>query len=249
MSAKSENPMSRLRPDAHERWPIRLREWWIEMVLRHHRAILAIGLLVTLVAGWLAAKLELDSDLRVLLPTDHPVVVAIDHVERNFGAVGSINVVLRGGTEEGRHAFADALDEVIEGDDMLREVDHRFGGEFFIEHALYYLPEPDMRELSELVAAWQHYEFCSAAPDVCVDDPDPEAATKLQAFIDRERAEVRERTNISGYYEREGIDATVVFLRPNDSSANLDFAVAVTERMQERVDAVFAREVPGPGPG
>jgi hypothetical protein len=141
-------------------WNHRLRDWWIEQVIQHHVLLIVLGMLLTAFAGWRASLLELDSDLRALLPRDHAVVEAIDHVEQNFGVVGSINVVVRDGTPEARHALADAIAQELVGDPLLREVDHRIVGDFFIEHALYYLDEADMDALVERVEAWQHYEFC-----------------------------------------------------------------------------------------
>jgi predicted exporter len=160
-------------------WNHRLRDWWIEQVIRHHVMVLVIGVLLTVVAAVLASRLQLDSDLRALLPRGHAVVEAIDHVEDNYGVVGSINVVVRDGTPEARHAFADAIAQELADDPLLREVDHRLVGDFFIEHALYYLDEPEMDALVERIEAWQHYEFCSVAPDVCVEPPDPKAPAAL----------------------------------------------------------------------
>ncbi|MCA9700968.1 MAG: MMPL family transporter, partial [Myxococcales bacterium] len=158
---------------------------------------------------------------------------------------------MQGGSIDARHAFANALAEELSGDEMLREVDHRLKSDFFVEHALYYLDASEMDELGQRVQAWQHYEFCSAAPDLCVEDPDPRAPRALQDFIDDKRASVNtqlgERTGFTDYYEREGIDALVVFLRPNGSSADLVFADAVSQRMRERVGEVFAREGPWTG--
>jgi predicted RND superfamily exporter protein len=228
----------------HDAWPEQLRDWWIDRVLRHRWWVLGLALVLTTISVVLAARLEIDPDLRALLPRSNPVTTAIDHVERNFGVIGSINVLVEGGDPEARHAFADALAEELADDPMLRAVDHRLGSEFFVEHALYYLPEADMDELEELVAAWQHYELCSAAPDICVAEPDPEAPAKLQTFVDRKRAEIDERSSFSDYYEREGIEALVVFLRPTESSANVDFSVAVVAHISERVEEVFARDGP-----
>lgn len=235
-------------PSKARRRAHRLRDWWIEQVLRHRVLVLVLGALLTALAVWQASQLKIDSDLRALLPQEHPVVAAIDQVESNFGAVGSINVVVEGGTLEGRHAFANALAEELADEDMLREVDHRLQTDFFVEHALYYLDAAEMAELSERVEAWQHYEFCSAAPDVCVDDPDPEAPAALQDFIDRKQAKVNEelgeRTGFTDYYEREGIEALVVFLRPDGSSANLIFAEEVSDHMRARVNEIAARDGP-----
>ena len=202
------------------------------------------ALLVTIAASFLASKLVIDSDLRALLPQDHEVITAIEHVERNFGAVGSINVVLAGGTVEARHAFADALATELADEPMLREVDHRLVGDFFVDHAIYYLDQAEMDSLVERVQAWQHYEFCSAAPEICIEPPDPEAPRALQAFIDQKREAIKQRTGFTDYYEREGIDAQVVFLRPNHSSADLEFAEAVTDRMIARVHEIQAGDGP-----
>ncbi|EDM78787.1 hypothetical protein PPSIR1_32352 [Plesiocystis pacifica SIR-1] len=220
-----------------------MREWWIEQVLRHRYAVLAVGLVLTVVAGWLASQLEIDPDLRSLLPRDHPVLAALDDVETNFGPVGGINVVVEGGTPEARHAFADAIDETFSDAEGIREIDHRLETDFFVEHALYYLDDAEMEELAERMEAWQHYEFCTAAPDVCIDDPDPEAPAALQAFIDQKRSAVdenlRERTGFSDYYEREGIDALAVFIRPTESSAIIAFSIAVTDAMRQGVQDIY----------
>jgi uncharacterized protein len=196
-------------PPQARRWPIRLRDWWIEQVIRHHRLVLVGALLLTALSVALASKLEIDSDLRALLPRDHEVVQSIEHVERNFGAVGSINVVLEGGSQAARHAFADALAEELRDEPMLREVDHKLIGDFFVEHALYYLDAEEMDALVERVEAWKHYEFCSAAPDICIAPPDAKAPKRLQAFIDQKREAVKQRTGFTDYYEREGIDAQI----------------------------------------
>lgn len=225
-------------------WAHRLRDWWIDQIIRHHRLVLGLGLVLTLVSAWLASRLEIDSDMRALLPADHEVVEAIEHIEANYGAVGSINVLIQGGAAPARHALADAIAKELEDEPMLREVDHRLASNFFIEHALYYLEEPEMDTLVDRVEAWQHYQFCSAAPDVCIEPPDPRAPEALQSFIDAKREAVEQRAGFRDYYEREGIDAQVMFLRPTQSSANLDYAVEVSDRMLERVSAVYARAGP-----
>src|SRR5690606_38618786 len=138
----------------------------------------------------------------------------------------------------------DALAEQLTGDSMLREVDHKLDGDFFVEHAIYYLDVAEMDTLVERVEAWQHFEFCSAAPDVCLEPPDANAPEALQSFIDDKREAVERRTGFTDYYEREGLDAQVVFLRPNQSSADLAFAEAVSDRMIARVAEVYAS--PGP---
>ena len=204
--------------------------------------VLVGALVLSLISVWLASRLEIDSDLRALLPKDHEVVTAIESVEDNFGAVGSINIVVEGGTPEARHALADAIAEGVGDDEMLREVEHRIDNDFFVEHALYYLDEVEMETLVERVEAWQHFEFCSAAPDVCLEDPDPEAPTALQDFINTKRGEAQARTGFDEYFEDEELGALVLFLRPVQSSADLGFAVEVSDHISARVHEIAASE-------
>ena len=71
--------------------------------------MLILAVVLTAVAGWLASRLHIDSDLRSLLPAGDPVLVSLDRIETSFGALGSVNIVVKDGTPEQRHAFADEL--------------------------------------------------------------------------------------------------------------------------------------------
>ena len=62
------------------------RDRWIDWVLTRHRSILVFAVLLTAFAAVLASKLQVDSDLRRLLPRDHEVVVALEQIEETFGS-------------------------------------------------------------------------------------------------------------------------------------------------------------------
>lgn len=227
----------------------RFRDRWIDAILAHHRSVLLLALVVTGVAVWLAARLEIDSDLRALLPDDHPVVTNLDRIEETFGALGSVNVVVKGGTVEVRHAFADAVAADLEGHPMLDEVEYRLQSGFFIDHALYYLSDAEFEELRERVDAWQHFETCSAAPTLCTTTPDPAARDRLRDLIEAKREAAWARTGFRDYFERPGIDALVVLLHPTRPSSDLVFAIDVSREMSDRLAAVAAREGPWQGTG
>ena len=77
-------------------------------MLKHHRAILVVSLIASVLAGWLSLHLKIDTDLRRLLPKGHRVLVALEHIEETFGTTGSVNVVIKGPIEA-RHAFVEAI--------------------------------------------------------------------------------------------------------------------------------------------
>jgi predicted RND superfamily exporter protein len=219
-----------------------LRDRWILAVLRHHRWVIAAAFALTVIAGVLAAQLRVDSDLRRLLPRDHQVVVALEEIERTFGSTGSVNVVVKHGTQEARHAFTRALAERLDGHPLLRGVDYRLPSDFFARHALYYLSDQEMEDLDERIQAWLHYEFCTEAPDNCLTEPDAEAPEALEAFVDAKRNEGLERTGFRDMYEREGIDANVVLLHPNEPAARMEFAQQVSQQMRAVTEEVYTSQ-------
>lgn len=219
----------------------RLRDRWIAWVLVQHRLVLALALLLTVVSAYLSSLLRIDSDLRSLLPVDHPVLASIDRIETSFGALGSVNVVLKEGSPEQRHALADAIAERAAQSPLVRDVEYRLRSDFFAEHALYYLADAEMEALDEHFQAWTHYELCRAEPDVCLDQPDPEAPKALRNFIRSKQDAALARTSFQDYFERDEISALVLLIHPTQPSSDLDFAAAVSNQIRADVAAVVSQ--------
>jgi len=218
-----------------------LRDRWIDWVLRRHRAILVVAVLFTALAASLAAKLEVDSDLRRLLPRNHDVVLALESIEETFGSTGSVNVVVKGDSEA-RHAYSDALAEHLVGHPLLKDVDYRLPSDFFLDHALYYLSDAELEKLQGLIDAWLHAETCAAEPDLCLTKPKEGAKEDLEKFIEAKRKESLARTGFEDLYEREGIDANVMLLRPTEPAASLEFCKQITDEMRAAANEVLERD-------
>ena len=220
------------------------RDRWIEWIVTHDRVVLLVAALLTVVAALVAAGLRVDTDLRRLLPRDHEVVVNLETIEKTFGSTGSVNVVVKGANAEARHDFTRALAKRLEGHRLLRDVDYRLPSDFFVEHALYYLSKAEMAQLSELIEAWLHFESCSVG-DHCLTPGDPEARDRLERFVQDKRNEAADRTGFSDLYERDGIDANVLLLRPLEPAASLDFAHRVTDEMRKEARETYESNANG----
>lgn len=218
-----------------------LRDRWIDWVLRRHRAILVVATLITAFAAIVAAKLQVDSDLRRLLPRDHEVVIALEEIEETFGSTGSVNVVVKG-DPQARRAYSDALAEHLRGHALLKDVDYRLPSDFFLDHALYYLSDAELDQLRELIDAWLHAETCAADPDLCLTKPKEGAKEELEQFIEAKRKESLARTGFEDLYEREGIDANVMLLRPTQPASSLAFCKQITDEMRAAADEVLKRD-------
>ena len=218
-----------------------LRDRWIDWVLRRHRAILVAAVLVTAFAALLATKLQVDSDLRRLLPRDHEVVSALESIEETFGSTGSVNVVIKGDAEA-RGAYSKALAEHLDGHPLLKDVDYRLPSDFFLDHALYYLSDPELDELQGLIDAWLHAETCAAEPDLCLTEPKKGAKEDLERFIETKREESLGRTGFEDLYEHPELDANVMLLRPTQPAASLAFCKEITDEMRAAADEVLERD-------
>jgi uncharacterized protein len=227
-----------------------LSDRWIRWVLLRHRVILLAAVILTLVATLFATRLQVNGDLRALLPADHAVVRGLEQIESTFGSINTVNVVAKHGTLEARHAFTDALEARLQGHSLFRDVEHGLPSEFFAERALYYLTNDELGELVQRVDAWTHYQLCSRQPDACLTPPDPQAPEKLRTFIEQKRDRSHARTGFRDRYEREGIDAEVMLVHPYEPANRLDVAKEVTLEIRAVVKEVFEQpEAPWAGSG
>lgn len=216
----------------------------------HHRIILLAAVVLTLVAGLLATRLQVNGDLRVLLPTDHAVVRGLEHIESTFGSINTVNVLAKDGTPDARHAFTDALEARLKEDPMFRDVEHGLPSQFFAERALYYLAPDELAELEERVDAWTHFQLCSRQPDACLTEADPSAPQRLRAFIEDKRGRSQAHTGFRGRYEREGIEAEAMLVLPYEPANRLEVAKAVTLEVRAVAKDVFEQpDAPWAGSG
>jgi hypothetical protein len=202
---------------------------------------LSIGLVlcVTFVLGGAAAGLRIDNDLERLLPVDDPVRRAVREAEAELGTLATLNVVARGGSAETRRRFADALAADLEGDPRLRSASARVPVEELDLFLPYRLDDATFDELLTRVRAARDLILCRAQPYLCLDDPDPDAEDQLRALLERIGETRPAYLGPRGHIEREGIDALVHFVRPAESSADLDFSVDVSRWVEARIQAVL----------
>ncbi|WP_266216024.1 efflux RND transporter permease subunit [Paraliomyxa miuraensis] len=227
-----------------------LSDRWIRWVLLRHRVILLAAAVLTLVASLFATRLQINGDLRVLLPPDHRVVRSLDQIESTFGSINSVNIVAKDGTPQARHAFTDALQARLQGHPLFRDVEHGLPSGFFSERGLYYLADAELDRLEQLVEAWKHYQLCSRQGDACLTEPDPRAPDDLRAFIDDKREQANARTGFRDRYEREGIEAEVMLVHPYEPANRLEVAQDVTHEIRGLAAEVFDRsDAPWAGTG
>ncbi len=64
------------------------------LVYRNYIPILIVALIVSIIGGYYASKLTLESDLAELLPDNFESVKALNRIKNEVGGVGNIQIVI-----------------------------------------------------------------------------------------------------------------------------------------------------------
>ena len=106
--------------------------------------LLAIALLTAL-AGWRGAQIEVDPNLRSLLPEDAPSVIAISEARERRGGSDQFVIAVTSPEPLATVQFIDALAEALGTWEEVESLDYVRDQAFFRDHALLYLPVDDLR--------------------------------------------------------------------------------------------------------
>jgi predicted RND superfamily exporter protein len=209
---------------------------WIRGVLHHRWLLLGLSMILSGLAAIAASQLRIDSNLRSLLPDDHPVVAELRTVERSIEGIIPLIVVIKSSDVHVRHEFIGTAAEELEHHPDLHRVERIVPHDFFRAHALYYLSDQDFEVFVEQLQAWIHFRFCSANPDVCITEPDGRAQTRLESWVEQQHRRVAERiAGFESHYEIDGVDATLMLLYPRHAYTDVDFAERLTVDIREQL--------------
>ena len=116
------------------------------LLLNHTRVVIAVALVVTVAAGFVAARLELDTSFSALLPEDTPEVLEIKRLQKRIGGQVELIVAL-GGDKKIRLEFAHQLVAKLRSKPWIRRADVEFPVEFILDRKLQLMSVKDLEIL------------------------------------------------------------------------------------------------------
>ena len=120
-----------------------------------HRRKLLLGLiiLITVILGFFAARIELKTNFKDLLSSSEPVMRAYDRMRENYPYSSSIFIVLEGGTASDLTRVGDELAARLHIDvEWVGDVQWRENMEFFRKHSLILQKPEDLEKMSKDLA-------------------------------------------------------------------------------------------------
>lgn len=205
----------------------------IRQIDQHHRAILVVSVLLTIVAIFIVAtRWNIDSDFKALLPRDSPAARAMTEVGDRIGSGSALFVVIDSPDQQANIKFAEAYAEKLRGIDEVALAHFHNDKAFFDKHALLYLDAEDLAEIrTRLGDAIKEAKKRANPLFVSLDKPKPvELKTDdIQAKYDGDLAQNKYKEYL---VSDDGYSLTII-VRFVESSTNLLETNALLDRVRE----------------
>lgn len=233
---------------------------------RRYRLVFAATLALAVVAGVLTTRLQFDTDILNLLPTEDPKIVHFMEAMERFGGTDYLLVVVRVPEDrvpEPYELLVDRLGERLEGLDELLRVDYRIGApEELIEQvyprSVLFLDD-DGRELLEQRLQTEGIRDRVRELRRMLTTPQSVALKELikldpfglaEIFLDRLESTRGELAVdwTSGYYLSKDQSLLLLLARPTLPPQDTEFDVRLVDAVQAEVDGVLGEweEIAGP---
>jgi len=122
---------------------------------RFPRLVLGLALLLSLVSIVPVSRLRWELGIADLLPTDLPARAIQDTVQKKFGGLGTLTVVVHSQDSLANHLFIKALADSLQGDSRINFLEYRTEAAFYRRHKFLYIRLNDLkliqRRITDLV--------------------------------------------------------------------------------------------------
>lgn len=222
------------------------------IVLTHHRAIIGLFLILTLLSLWCVSRLEIKTDLIDVMPHGNPVVSQFKDFMQKYDILESVTVVISSdaNTVEDNAALIEALALRLKQSKLVEQVDYTAFGrnnDFFLRNFPLFLDEPGLKQLFERLspggAARQVQDNFRALSspmslpfDMDLIDRDPLNIREIVAGS-LKRGRLDNPFDLSmGYYITKDHSMALIFVKPAGRSRDMDFV----QRLRPELDAAVS---------
>lgn len=111
---------------------------FVRFAVAHHKLVVCSAVLLTVLAGMIAARLTVDTGMDNMLPDDNAVVRTARDMELEFGTQDNVFIIVEGGSEQ-VGPFMDGLAERLRNQKLVSNVFHRVDREALEQYGPLYL--------------------------------------------------------------------------------------------------------------
>ncbi|MFQ5824469.1 MAG: RND family transporter [bacterium] len=192
--------------------------------------------MASIVGGYFASKLALQSDLAELLPESFESVKALNRIEEEVGGVGHLRIILETKKFAAAKAFANDLEPKLLTSPLVNYLDYKNDVAFYKKNALLFL---EMEELDSLYTAIQNKidaEKQKLNPlfvdDLFGDDENDSADADLAKWEKKYQDKEPKK-----YYTNEDNTVMVIKVFPTGTTTSLSFVQNMFEEVKQIVES------------
>jgi len=124
-------------------------KFYVNLAYRHSFKLLGLILVLSLIMGFFATRLSIQTDLRVLLPQGTPSVSALELSEKRMGSTDFYTIAFQDSSIERVAKYQDLLVDAVVKWPEVTMVQYDQDPTFFENHALLYFPSSQLNELRD----------------------------------------------------------------------------------------------------
>lgn len=201
---------------------------------------LAISALTSGIAFWQGRALQIDPEVKSLLPQSSPSVQNLERLSREFGGIGWLTMVVSGAEPSMLKRFARDLAPRIEKIAAVRYVEYRRPLAFFEQRLHLFLALDTLQTVLRRVSARADYERRRARGETPLPAVPPSLDLREIIRRDQERHPTPGRVN-SRYYLDPLRNRLLLFVKPRQSPTNLAFGRRLIADVRAAIAQLDAR--------
>jgi predicted RND superfamily exporter protein len=211
----------------------------VHYVYHHHVGIILAGLLLSVVAGSLAAQLKIHADSADLLPDDYVSVRELNRIKERVGGIGPLMVVITGDDLPTGIRFLNVLADSLEGSPLLSSVIRGRAEEvnFLSHNRLLYMDLADLEEVQSRVHEKVELEKYKRSPlylGFDEEEADPFDLTDIEEKYGHDELTGFDRD----YYLTEEGNGVILRVYPTGVITDVKFTQRLLHDVRETIDAI-----------
>ncbi|MEC9071620.1 MAG: MMPL family transporter, partial [Myxococcota bacterium] len=215
----------------------RLLSLWVTLVTRHAGPVFAALLVVTLLSGWAATRLTVNTNQLDLISQDLRQVKDVKRVNDMIGGIGHLILALRGKDPELLQKISDDLHEQFDKDDEhIREITYRVAAEFLRTNGALFMETADLVELRRRVMLKVRDVVKRANPFFMEIEETEPVKLVLDDLIDK-YSRVGKKSIKSDYYLSDDNEMLLMLLKPMWTHSEVGKTGPFLNRMREQFAA------------
>lgn len=202
-------------------------------VWKRHWAVVWISLLLTVVAGFFASKLEFKSNFQDLLPTHFDSIKVLNEVTDKIGGIGYVTLIIFTEDIPKGEKYIAAIGEEIAKIPEIRFVDYRINSEYFKKNSLLYIENEDLNEILHRLEKKRDFEKKVLNPffiNLENEEVDLDFSDILEKY---EKQSIN--ANLNGYYVSKDKNKMILLAKPWGLSSDLEYSRKIVKDVKAAV--------------